>query len=228
MQASESNMLDEFPRSFLSTAKFVERAYRAWERLDADAIRMRSGDGTKELIEEVLPIAAFIKHLEVSFRQIRCKLANANKNHDATILISGEEVEDGFLKPSYYLEVTSAMSPTDYLEREALTRNGFVFGGGDIRRDVSKKSGDIVSNAAARDGTAAVENLSRWISERIAAKTAKDYPQPCILVVSVYPERRFNIHEWAEAVASVGCRIDSDPFDARYVVNWSTNTVFAL
>jgi hypothetical protein len=56
-------MLEGFRASFLPTTIFVEEAYAALERLDADAIRMRSGNGVKQLIEEVLPLAALLKYM---------------------------------------------------------------------------------------------------------------------------------------------------------------------
>jgi hypothetical protein len=157
-------------------------------------------------------------------------LAAANQDHDAQIQVSGREVDLGLTQPSYYVEVTSATSPTEYLEREALTRNGFVYGGGQIRREGSKGSGDdrVVSEAVAFDGTAPVANAARWIAERIAEKGKKVYPEPCILLVGVYPEQRLSVVEWAEVAAQVDRAVIADRFALRFVADWATNTVFRV
>ena len=229
-KVSQINVLDDFRRSFLSTTAFVQRAYRAVERLDGDAFRMRSGDGTKALVEEVMPVAALMKHLETPSRRVRCRLAPENASHDAQLRMSGTEVEHGYFKSAYHLEVTCATAPTDFLTREALTRNGYVYGGGDIRREGSRKKGNdrVVSKATAVSGTAAVGNLVSWIADRIAAKSAKPYPQPCILVIGVSPERNFTARDWADLVDSIPADSDHLTFEFRYIVDWGTNNVFAI
>jgi hypothetical protein len=153
-------MLDRFRRSFLSVPVFVRRAYSVLEALDGDQYRMRSVAGAKERIEEIIPLAALLKHLEIPDRHVRCRFVGGDQDHDAQIRISGPEVEHGLIEQRYFVEVTSAIAPYEYLQREALTRYGHVFGGGDIRRIGSKRRGDdqIVSRAVAVDGQAAVEN----------------------------------------------------------------------
>jgi hypothetical protein len=219
-------MLGAFRNGFLPTAEFVERAYSAFEGLDADSIRMRRGDGTKKLIEEVLPIAAFLKYLEIPERRITCRLAEANQDHDAMIRVSGTYVEHGYFQASYYVEVTTAPSPWDHLEREAVTTNGFVFGGGKIRRDPT--TGQLVSEAVAVNGTDAVTNLAASTAARIEDKCLNTYQQPCILILAVHPERPFEITEWAELASGVSQAGNRDRFAARYAVDWSTNMVFPV
>lgn len=223
-------MLEQFRRSFISSSTFAQRAYRAFERLDAKSIVMRNGVGTKTLIEEVLPIAAFLKHLEIPSRHVRCQLARRGADHDAVIQLAGPEVEQGFWEPSYFIEVTSAVSGTDYLEREALIRNGGVFGGGKIRRVGCKARGNdkIISEAVAVDAGEAVVNVAKWIAERIRAKCAKMYPQPCILLVDSQPERRLTMHEWAEVAAVAGQAADKKRFRAVFIVQWERNFVFEV
>lgn len=224
-------MLNDFRRSFLTVPVFVRRAYAALEALDGDAYRWRSTkEGIKELVEEVIPLAALLKHLEIPNRHLRCRFIGGDRGHDAEIKISGPEVNHDFWAPHYFVELTTALSPYDYLHREALIRYGSVFGGTDISRIGSKKRGDdqIVSRAQAQDGEAPMHNATAWVKERLAAKAEKTYPSPCILVVNVEPDRPLNLGEWAELAREVYSSVDRDRFKMTFVVNWFTNTVFQI
>jgi hypothetical protein len=58
-------MLNELRRSFLTAPVFVRRAYAALEALDGAKYRSRSAKaGVKELVEEIIPLAALLKHME--------------------------------------------------------------------------------------------------------------------------------------------------------------------
>jgi hypothetical protein len=223
-------MLDQFRRSFLTVPVFVRRAYSALEALNGEQYRMRSISGAKELIEEIIPLAALLKHLEIPDRKVRCKFVGGNIGHDAEICISGSEVNLGFIEPRYFVEVTSALSFEDYLKREALTRSGYVFGGPNIHREGSKSSGKdkIVSRPTVVDGEAAIENTVTWVKSRLVAKAAKNYPPPCILAVNVETERCLNLSEWSELSREVQGSVDRNRFNRTYIVNWLTNTVFKI
>ena len=181
------SVTEKFSKSYLSTATFVSRAYSALERLSDDEFRLRKGKGCKELVEEVIPIAAFLKHFEIPGRQVRCKYILGNQNYDAVIRIQGKDVSLGFLRESYFLEVTTAVSPYDFLEREALSRYGSVFGGGNIRLVGPKRKGDdrIVSTALAEHGDAVVVKASDSARVRLSTNAHNKYPDPCILLVTV-------------------------------------------
>jgi hypothetical protein len=223
-------VLNDFRRSFLTVPVFVQRVYAALESLGGDEYRMRSIDGAKELIEEVVPLAALLKHLEVPDRHLRCKFVGGHLDHDAQIRISGPEVDRGFLENNYHVEITSAVSPLDYLRREALTRYGHVFGGPDIHREGSRRTGNdkIVSRAVAEDGEAAIHNAITWVKERLAAKAGKRYRKPCILAVNVEPDRPLSLSEWSKLATEVRGDVDRDRFQWAFVVNWLTNTVFRI
>jgi hypothetical protein len=223
-------MLNEFRRSFLSVPVFVRRAYAALEGLDENEYRSRSSDGVKELVEEVMPLAALLKHLEVPGRRLRCRLVSGERDHDAQVRMSGPEVDRGFWESHYFVEVTSAVFPQDYLRREALARYGTVFLGPNIRRVGSKKKGSdrIVSQAEAEDGDAPLRSAITWVMERLTAKSAKTYPRPCLLVVNVDPDRPLSFGEWAELSRSVCGHVDRERFKMSFVVDWHTNTVFPL
>jgi hypothetical protein len=136
--------LDKFT-NFLTTSVFVQRAYRELDSININDYFLRQGDGTKKIIEEILPLTAFLKHFERPGRRVKCRYFRNNQNYDAIIKIGGYEVEQGFIDDSYFVEVTLAEEKKyTYLRRESLARYGFVFGGDSIRRVKNKKKARIL------------------------------------------------------------------------------------
>lgn len=226
-----SGMLRQFRNSYLTVPVFVGRAYAAIMALDGDKYRARSaGAGVKGLVEEVLPLAALLKHLETPQLHVRCKYIGGDANHDARIKLSGMPVDQGFFEQEYYVEVTSAVHPQDYLRREALTRYGSVFGGPEIKRVRNRKRGtdEIVSQAAAQDGDSPMLDAIAWVKERLSAKAEKEYPQPCILVVNVEPDRPLSLGEWGTLAKEVRGNVSRTQFKLTFIVEWYQNMVFLI
>jgi hypothetical protein len=144
--------------------------------------------------------------------------------------LSGSPVDRGFFEPNYNVEVTTAISPLDHLRREALTRYGSVFGGPEIKRVRSRKRGvdEIVSQAAAQDGDFPLHEAITLVTSRLKAKAKKEYPQPCILLVNVEPDRPLSLGEWATLARTVGANTAQSQFKRTYIVEWYSNTVFLI
>jgi hypothetical protein len=188
---------------------------------------MRKGKGVKKLVEEIIPIAAFLKHFESPGRRVRCKHFPGNQNYDAKIQVRGDDVRLGFIEKEYFLEVTSAVSSYDFFEREALSHNGSVFGGGTIRRE--KGSRRIISDAVAEDHDAPMIKASEWVIACLTDKAKKKpYPQPCILLVQVEPERPLNCREWVTIMENIQSSINRKAFTATYLVNAWRNVVLQV
>lgn len=223
-------LLDQFRRSFLSVSVFVHRAYSAHKALTAQEIRSRSAEGSKELIEEILPLAAFLKHFEVPNRNVRCKFKGGSEEYDAEIRIFGPEVERGYLSSHYFVEVTTATSPVDYLEREALNRYGHVWHDPDIHRSGSRRKGNdqILNQPTVLDDKHEVRNAISWVKERIHSKSNKIYPKPCILIINAIPEWPPSLEEWCYLKSQIESFIDREKFERTYVVNSSKNFVFEI
>jgi hypothetical protein len=218
---------EQFSKSYLSTATFVSRAYATLEKLKNNEFPLRKGKDSKKLVEEIMPIAAFLKHFETPGRQVKCKYFPGNQNYDAKIRVQGSDVRLGFIEREYFLEVTSAVSSYDYLEREALSRNGSVFGGGKIRRE--KGSKQIISEAVAEDFDAPVIKASEWVIARLKDKANKEkYPEPCILLVQVEPERPLSIGEWLTLVENIQGSVNHESFKATFLVNAWRNVVLQV
>jgi hypothetical protein len=79
---------DKFSKSYISTATFVSRAYAALEQFSDNEVRLREGKGSKDLVEEIIPIAAFLKHFEIPGRKVKCKYFPGNQNYNAKIRVT--------------------------------------------------------------------------------------------------------------------------------------------
>ena len=223
-------MLEPFRRSFLSTAEFTRRAYAAVEALSPETIRSRPQNGPKELIEEVLPLSALLKHLEIPSRPVRCKYEKDSAPYDATLRFGGYEVKHGFIPRQLFVEVTTAVPPTAHLRRELLNRDGFAYAGPGIVLKGSKGKGDrkLSSRAVAVDGGANLTEAIELTVKRIRAKSSKTYPQPCLLLVNLEPERPLRVTEWSEYVAGVAPAVDRRNFPYAYVADWDQGIVLPL
>jgi hypothetical protein len=67
-----------------------------------------------------------------------------------------------------------------------------------------------------------------WVKERLRAKAEKEYPQPCILVINVEPDRPLNIGEWAALAKGVSGNVVREKFKMTFIVEWYRNTVFSI
>jgi hypothetical protein len=223
-------MLEDFRQSFMPALEFAGRAYAAVEALDEQEYFLRQRDGTKELIEEVLPLAALVKHLETPGRSVSCRHVGGASDHDGEIRMMGREVDQGFWKPQYFVEVTTATFPKEHFRREALARDGSVFMGPEISRVGSRRQGNdrIVSEAMGEDLDAPLLTAISWVRERLMAKNRNSYPRPCLLVVNIEPDRPLSLREWGELAKAVHGSVSATAFERTFIVEWYGNTVFRL
>lgn len=217
--------------TFLSVSVFVQRAYRELDRLNDEDYFLRKGTGVKKFVDEILPLTVFLKYFERPGRKIRCRYFPDSQNYDAIIQIDGNEVKQGFLESSYFVEVTLAEEEhTEHLRRESLARYGYVFGGDNIRRVKNSKSGIdfIESKPVVRDFDFHVKNAIELVKMALERKNQKTYPTPCILIVEVKPERALSLSEWFQLVNEVSDLADRDKFKSVFVANWATSSVFEI
>jgi len=224
------SVLDQFTCSYLTPAVFTARAFKAFDSLSGYAVRGRTGKGTKQLIEEVIPLAVFLRSLEIPQRQVRGRYFPGSQQFDAKLRIRGIEVDHGLLKPSYFIEITSAVSPNDHLKREALNLNGFAYSGDDIIRTGSRSTKNVMitSRAAALNPGESITKAAQWIRDALRKKSQINYRTPCILVVRVEPDHYPSISDWASLAKIVRNDVDRTRFEKTYVVHVWTNTVFTV
>lgn len=210
---------------------FVQRAYKALDALTSEEYYRRPNAEMKALIEEVLPIATFLKHMETAGRTVRCRYAGGSASpFDAQITIAGREVERGFLEPMYHLEVTTAENPKEHLRRESLWRHGSVYGGPGIWRvgSKAKSNKDVKSVAVAVYGTAAAQLMAELVNKRVSEKAERQYPSPSMLVVNASPDKAITVRDWANVADAAAEALARSSFDRCYIVEWGTNTVIPV
>lgn len=224
------SILNKFS-NYLSVSIFVQRAYREFDNLSKDEYFLRKGEGTKKLIEEILPLTAFLKWFERPGRRVKCRYYAGNQNFDAKIKLSGPEVELGFIPDHFFIEVTSPEEERlESLRRESLARYGIVFSGRNIKRIRERKKGIdcIVSEPMVVDSDYPVKNSIELIRNVLAKKSQKKYPVPCILLVQVTPDRSLSIPEWLQIICAIRGDFNQEKFHSLYLVNWGTNDVFKV
>ncbi len=217
--------------NYLSVSTFVRRAYQEFDSFDTKSLNLRQGDGTKKFIEEILPLTAFLKWFEQPGRQVKCRYYPGDQNFDAKIRVSGREVEYGYIPKEIFIEVTSPEEEgIENLRREALARYGFVNGGKNIRRIRNLKKGidTIVSEPMVQDTDYPVKNAVPLIKSALIKKNEKAYPNPCILVIQVTPERPLGHSEWLQIVRETRIEVDREKFWATILVDWETSRAFQL
>jgi hypothetical protein len=220
--------LQEIAEQRLSSDEFVRRAWEMLLRLPATESRLRTGPGMKQLFDEVLPLAGFVRAIETPARGVHCTYRRGNQNFDAEIELDGPEVERGFVPPRLWAEITVARHPMDYLHREALERNGFVFPGNNIKRTAPRRSPEsrISNGAEVQDGDAFVLDAAARTIEAVRAKSLTVYPEPCVLIVSVEPQTYPNIHQCSRIASEVAHAVPQRQFAYVSLVHWPTNTMF--
>ena len=216
--------------NYLSVSTFVRRAYQEFDGFDTKSLNLRQGDGTKKFIEEILPLTAFLKWFERPGRQVKCRYYSGNQNFDAKIRVSGREVEYGYIPRELFIEVTSPEDEKyEHLRREGLAHEGCVFGGNNIEKKKNDQGIDtIVSKPMAQDAECIVGQTVMLVKTALDKKNKKVYPNPCILVVQVRPERLLYLSEWLQLVQDVKTEINLEKFWATIIVDWATSRAFQI
>jgi hypothetical protein len=219
--------LDEFRSASIPAFDFARQAFALADNLTHQEYFRRPAVWIKELVEEVLPIATFAKSWEMPGRRLEVQYFGRSHPFDAIITITGEMVANGATAPRYHLEVTSAIFESEHLEREALARDGAVFGDPAIHREGSRSRGDdkIVNNATLQDTGAPVASQQAWIESAIAGKSGLHYPDPCLLLVRAQPVRPLALSEWCAIAEKVSPAALAAQFADVFVVDPFTATV---
>ncbi len=185
----------------LSSKEFVEKAsYALLREIDSEGgisrLRRRTGK-FKKLIEEVLPISFFIRCFERPGLDLYCEYLSGNQSYDAKIYCEGLLVEKQSLKSEFFLEVSIACHPKDYLKRECLERGLPSFGGNDIER---LKNGTIKSSPEVSDSDELMEKHFEFIKSRIDGKNKIQYPPDTYLIIPLFPDTLIMRNEWLEII----------------------------
>lgn len=220
-----TEILQQFLGRELSAFELAHEAFAIADRLSPKQVRLRDEDGVKELLEEVLPLAVFAKSLEGPESHVWIKYLGRNEPCDAIGRFSGALVERGFREGHQKLEVTSAIAPYEYLQREALVEDGVVFGDPNIYREGSRhRGGKVVNVPTVRDGSEYVDEACEWVADAIRKKSSRIYSQPCTLLVGLKAGKPLALQEWCSVVETGYKAGHKSGFSAGYLVDTFSNS----
>lgn len=138
-----------------------------------DELRTRSTPRAKKLLEEVLPIAGYVKARNFS-GAVSIRWLGGSQGHDAELVGLGPDGPD-------FIEVTTAQHPSEFLRRQHSARTGGSFAPEGIHKDPQTR--ETISDPVARDAAAARAMFVEQLSLAIDTKAKKVYPPRTALVV---------------------------------------------
>ena len=212
----------------MAASEFADRAYHELERLQASPGYHRRTGPTKALVEEVVPLATFVKHFEAPQRRVRCKyLGRRTDKADAEIRLSGAAVSHGFYPSRLLIEITVAVQPYAYLQRELMETGQPVFGGPNIYRTASRhaKRSRIVNKPVVRDAGNEAEENAELIVQAVARKAARVGRRKRVLLVDLEPGNIMRPRDWRRLPELCFVPETCGRFLAVFIVETTSGTV---
>ena len=204
----------------LDGLEFASRAYIAFDdaRNAPEGIailRMRKTKRAKRLVEEILPIAAYVQAKYGPALRLSVTWHGGDQNYDALVKCCGVLVDRGEVRKRYYLEVTSSAHANDYLVRENINTTGGSFGPRLTVRD--KKTGKIKSEPSGYSGGELEAELVAQVDGIVGKKRKKRYPSPTALLVQCSIPSVILDDEWEHVVSELSSDRDYSPFKEVYI-----------
>jgi hypothetical protein len=216
--------LEDFHDQVMDGLAFCSKTYELFEEISGrpdgtSILRLRHTKVAKKLIEELLPISRYVQYRYRTGLYIGVRWLNGVQSFDAELTLSGGYVDQGYFPRCLFVEVTQAMHANDYLARQMLDRQGFVFGMEGVRRLnlPGQKNGQIVSEPVGRNGNDFVLRFGKIVLDAISKKTLKKYPENTILIVECQLDTIYMDDEWELLVETVGRNLPPNRFREIYV-----------
>jgi len=209
---------------FLDGLEFCRAAYDVLEAIKAEPggiteLQGGSSRRAKKLLEEILPLAAFVQARYGPGSRMQVRWSGGNQPYDAQAYYRGGLVDRGFLPAEQYLEITTAEPGNEYLVRERMAKVGGSFAAIGTRRDPITR--EVVSDPVAVEHRDEMDGLVRLIVARVQNKTAHGYPENTALVVHCNLGGVILEDDWAHIVAAVreALKAQSLPFTEAVLVH---------
>jgi hypothetical protein len=229
-ESAEYALLAEIDGQDLDGLVFCAKAYALFEAVRTGPegitrLRMLRGKLVKRLIGEVLPMCRYIQEHYRAGRYIAVKWSSGSQSFDAVLTQRGSVAEAYHVPAVSHVEVTEAMHPNEYLSREAIEQDGFVFGLDGLKRIYVDGKPAVESVAVAYSINQQVEQFAGFLLEAIQKKTTKvpAYPPASTLVVSCHLNSLYMADEWETLMDSVRRKIEFGPFIEIYVFDSITH-----
>ena len=205
--------LERLDGRLLDGLAFCGAAYDAFEAIRSSPkgiaeLRLKRSPRAKKLLEEVLPLASFIQSRYGPGRRLKIRWLGGNQQFDARIFYRGAVVDRMGIPKRQYLEISTAVQPTEHLVRQHLQATGGSFSARGTHRDPKTK--EIVSVAVASEHSATIAEFATLICNRVAAKASVGYPRFTMLLVNCDLGEVVLEDEWEEIVRAVRSALSSD------------------
>ncbi len=179
--------LDTFHDKWMDGYLFCRRVYRWLEQIKKQPgglskLRGRKSTEERKLIQELLPLAQFIRVKYRPGNSIRIKWKNGNQPYDAMIRQTDFLSRSSRYPSDQFIEVTCAEHPNEYLARELSAADIGRSSVEGLYRD--KESKTIISVPTVRSGYEHVDSFVEFVSARISEKASKAYPDNTVLIVA--------------------------------------------
>lgn len=223
-ESQEYALLGEIDGQELDGLVFCAKAYQLFEAVrngpdGVTRLRMLRGPLVGRLVEEVLPMCRYIQEHYRAGRYLSVKWLSGSQSFDAMLTQRGALVDNLEIPPQAHVEVTSAMHANEYLMREALQQQGWVYGLNGLKRVVVDGVKTVESHAVAETIDGQIREFADILVKAIQKKTTKvpSYPQFSTLVVRCLLNTLYAAAEWNALMDSIKSRITFGPFLEIYV-----------
>lgn len=222
---TDSSPLDQFDGVLLDGLDFCSKTYALFESIrqapgGVTRLRLRHDRVAKRLLEELLPISAYVQYSYRLGRYISIRWQDGNQQVDAEIFQRGACVQEALLPAHGHLEVTCAVHPNDYLARELLETKGASFGLDGLRR---LKGGDIESRVVSYQNHEFIDKFCEILLAQVAAKDRKNYPIDTTLVVPCMLNMLYFSNEWDTLISRAKAALQSTQFREIFLYDTTCN-----
>ena len=198
----------------LDGLEFCAKTYALFESVrqtsDGTArLRLRPSILEKRLLEELLPITAYIQRHYRAGRYISIRWHSGSQPFDAELRQYGSYVDKGYYPAKAFVEATNIVHPKEHMQREHLEKKGGTFGLEGIRR---LANGELVSEPIVYHGQEFVESFAILINKELNKKNAKPYPDNTSLVVQCILNTLYTPSDWQQLMECVEETVASSKF----------------
>lgn len=205
----------------LDGLEFCARAFSLFDSIyeapgGKSELRLRSSVRSKRLMEEILPIAAYVQAIHSPALRLIVTWRNGNQRYDAHIRCVGKRAALGEVRKQYFLEVTTSGHENDYLVRENVDSTGGSFAPRNTKRD--RKSKQIISVPSVYSNDERERETVEHVDRIVAKKRLKPYQAPTVLLVQCSIFSIIGSDEWGAIVESLKRGRDYGPFKEVYIL----------
>jgi hypothetical protein len=194
--------------------EFCAGVYKLFESIrqapdGTSRLRLRPSKVEKRLLEELMPIAAYVQHSYRAGRYISVRWHQGSQQFDAEVTQHGSYIDQGYFSSAGYLEVTCVVHPKEHMQREHLEKKGGTFGLDGIRR---LPGGELISEPVVYSNGNFIDKFAELVVGELEKKSAKSYPENTSLIVECILNMLYLPNEWRDLMDKVHSRMPKSGF----------------